>query len=167
MVPVVESQHHTTEAASKIGPEHSGNENAKASHRPSSAWHKKKARSFLRRSLDLSRDHTTSSSPPSTSMSPAAVAMLPGKCRGSLDTATLYAVKPRRSTSKPQLWHELSAVMSRPVLVGISTPGTAEVVMLMDEDEIEAQLNHVLPAGSQVHLRELEIYAGKARVNGK
>ncbi|KAH8008855.1 hypothetical protein HPB51_005902 [Rhipicephalus microplus] len=167
MVPVVESQHHTTEAASKIGPEHSGNKNAKASHRPSSAWHKKKARSALRRSLDLSRDHTTTSSPPSTSMSPAAVAMLPGKCRGSLDTATLYAVKPRRSTSKPQLWHELSAVMSRPVLVGISTPGTAGVVMLMDEDEIEAQLNHVLPAGSQVHLRELEIYAGKARVNGK
>ncbi|KAL1428016.1 hypothetical protein MTO96_000353 [Rhipicephalus appendiculatus] len=168
-VPVLEKQHYTREAASKIGPADAGNEDANVSRRPSLAWRKKKARSFLRRSLDQSRDHTASPSPPSTCMSPAAAAaaMLPGKCRGSLDAATLYAVKPRGSTSKPHLWHELSAVMSRPVLVGISTPGTDGVVMLMDEDEIEEQLNHVLPAGSQVHLREVDISTGKARVNGK
>lgn len=166
-VPVLEKQHCAREAASQIGPADAGNKDAKASRSPSLAWRKNKGRSFLRRSLDQSRDRTASPSPPSTSMSPAAAAMLRGKCRGSLDTATLYAVKPRGSTSKPHLWHELSAVMSRPVFVGISTPEMAGVVVLMDEDEIDAQLNHVLPAGSQLHLRELDISAGKPRVNRK
>lgn len=158
-VPLQEKQHDAGEAASKSCFRDTRDEVARVSRSPSLAW-RKKGRSFLRQSLDQVRDRTTSPTTPSTSLSPAA-AMLPGKCRGSLDTATLYAVKPRGTMSRPHLWHELSAVMSRPVFVGISTPKLNGVVMLMDEDEFPAQLNHVLPAGSQVHLRELEISAVK------
>ncbi|KAH6938675.1 hypothetical protein HPB50_011700 [Hyalomma asiaticum] len=164
-VPVPEKRHDAGEAALKTHPSNATAEDAKMSRSPDLAWRKKKAHSFLRRSLDKPRDRTASPTPPKTSLSPAA-AMLPGKCRGSLDATTLYAVTPRASISKPHLWRELSAVMSRPVFVGISTPKMAGVIMLMDEEEIRTELDHVLPASNQVKLRELDISAaGKAGVH--
>lgn len=164
-VPVPEKRHDAGEAALKTRPSNATAEDAKMSRSPNLASRKKKARSFLRQSLDKPRDRTASPTPPTTSLSPAA-AMLPGKCRGSLDATTLYAVTPRASISKPHLWRELSAVMSRPVFVGISTPKMAGVIMLMDEEEIRTELDHVLPASSQVQLRELDISAaGKAGVH--
>lgn len=81
------------------------------------------------------------------------------------DSAALFGVTSRKSTSERDLWQELSGMLTQPVSVGVSVPAVGEVVVLVDEHaSSHDQVNHVLPAGSYANIQELDISGEKTPV---
>ncbi|KAK8767865.1 hypothetical protein V5799_031503 [Amblyomma americanum] len=124
----------------------------RTSRRSSSAGQYKKSPSTPRRSLDHGRDSTLSPTLPSATSRHS-------EDRGSVETADLYPVKTQRWKSRPCLWRELSAVMARPVSIGISAPGLNEIVVMDEEKSLDKP--NVLPVGTRVPPRDSELSSEK------